>query len=284
MFRGYNLSLSNADISLLGKIESMSLSKITDSLKVNKEEMKRKSDSLIDKGLLSASIQKSNEDLDGSKLSNEWFPSIHADIFISHSHKDEKLAIKLAAWLFQNFGLNCFIDSTVWGYSDELLKELDNHYCLNENGETYSYEKRNMTTSHVHMMLSTALNNMIDRSECLFFLNTKNSIIDDKLDPEDSDQTYSPWLYNEISTFNIVEKRNPRYSLEEVRKILLESEQSIEKRTEFNIRYKTDLSKLKKIGWLDLLRWQQSNENGVKGPETLDALYYILILEKIYEQ
>ena len=55
---------------------------------------------------------------DGTRLGKEWFPEIEADIFISHSHADEKLAKGLAGWLHSTFGLNCFIDSCVWGYSD----------------------------------------------------------------------------------------------------------------------------------------------------------------------
>ena len=34
--------------------------------------------------------------LDGTKMQKNWFPQIKADIFLSHSHKDEKLAIALA--------------------------------------------------------------------------------------------------------------------------------------------------------------------------------------------
>lgn len=38
--------------------------------------------------------------IDGTKLQNDWFPQIDCDIFISHSHKDENLAITLAGWLY----------------------------------------------------------------------------------------------------------------------------------------------------------------------------------------
>lgn len=43
-----------------------------------------------------------------------WFPQIKADVFISHSHSDEKLAIIFAGWLYNAFGLTAFIDSCVW--------------------------------------------------------------------------------------------------------------------------------------------------------------------------
>ena len=37
--------------------------------------------------------------LDGSMLQNNWFPQINSDIFISHSHKDKKIAIALSGML-----------------------------------------------------------------------------------------------------------------------------------------------------------------------------------------
>ena len=58
-----------------------------------------------------------------------WFPQIKADIFISHSHKDEDLALALAGWLKVSFGLTAFIDSCVWGYANDLLKMIDYKYC-----------------------------------------------------------------------------------------------------------------------------------------------------------
>lgn len=65
-----------------------------------------------------------NGSLDGSKMQENWFPQVEADVFISHSHKDEKLAIALAGWLKDTFGLTAFIDSCVWGYSNDLLKQI----------------------------------------------------------------------------------------------------------------------------------------------------------------
>src|SRR5690606_35011062 len=132
-----------------------------------------------------------------------WFPQIDADIFISHSHSDEKMAILLAGWLKETLGVYVFIDSCIWGYSNDLLRQIDNKHCLNPSGETYSYEKRNNSTSHVHMMLSTALNMMIDKTECLFFLNTPNSISTKEV----ISQTESPWIYSEISMSELVRRK-----------------------------------------------------------------------------
>src|SRR5256885_1298762 len=64
--------------------------------------------------------------VDGTKLTDHWFPTVNADVFISHSHKDEEQAVKCAGWLKSKLGLNPFIDSCVWGYADNLLKQIDN--------------------------------------------------------------------------------------------------------------------------------------------------------------
>lgn len=106
--------------------------------------------------------------IDGSALQSDWFPDVDADIFLSHSHGDQKLAMGFAAMLKDKFGLTTFIDSCVWGYADDLLKKIDDVYCKNEKGDTYNYQQRNYSTSHVHMMLSSALTKMMDKAECLF--------------------------------------------------------------------------------------------------------------------
>jgi hypothetical protein len=70
--------------------------------------------------------------LDGSKMQSNWFPQVNAEVFISHSHKDEKRAIAFAGWLFETFNITAFIDSCIWRYADDLLKIIDNEYCRND--------------------------------------------------------------------------------------------------------------------------------------------------------
>ena len=146
--------------------------------------------------------------LNGSRLQDYWFPQIAADVFISHSHKDKEIAIELAGWLYKELRLIPFIDSAVWGYGDDLLRRIDNKYCLNESKESYDYKKRNVTTSHVHMMVSTALGKMIDNTECLIFLNTPNSTTSGT-----GARTASPWLFSELVMCSIVRVTPPDRSL-----------------------------------------------------------------------
>lgn len=202
--------------------------------------------------------------IDGSKMSADWFPVFDADVFISHSHKDEETAFALAGWLSEHFGLTAFVDSGIWGFSAELLKIIDNAYCLNPGGETYSYEKRNHSTSHVHMMLSTALSRMIDRSECLFFLNTPNSIT-----PEDviEDRTLSPWIYSEIEMTRLIRKKS---AVEHRQRIVSFTESMIQVMKAIRIKYRVTLDHLAPLDEAALVKWGKAY-NGSQFP--LDILY-----------
>ena len=111
----------------------------------------------------------SGEVLDGKKLSESWFKTIESDVFISHSHNDAELAYALAGWLKKEFNLDVFLDEVVWGSADDLLRKLDKEYCYQPETSTYNYMKRNFTTSHVHAMLSTAIQSVMDNSEAVFF-------------------------------------------------------------------------------------------------------------------
>lgn len=141
--------------------------------------------------------------IDGTALQREWFGAVNTDVFISHSHKDLNQVKMLAGWLKKIFGLTSFIDSCIWGCCDDLLKEIDDKHCKNKNSNAYNYNLRNYSTSHVHAMLSTALTDMMDRSECIIFFNTPNSIsINHEISniKKDGDVTFSPWIYHELST------------------------------------------------------------------------------------
>lgn len=207
--------------------------------------------------------------LDGSRLQENWFPQIHADVFISHSHSDTNLALALGGWLQEEFGLRPFVDSSVWGYANDLLKQVDNKYCLNPGEDTYSYQKRNGSTSHIHMMLSTALAMMIDSTECLIFLNTPASItIEDAV----SNRTKSPWLYAEVAMTRIIRRRQPRDHRQVVKyaKVIDEAKAGV------TITYRMDLAPLTSIGANTLNRWQEKWQHSGLTAHALDVLYQIV--------
>lgn len=197
--------------------------------------------------------------LDGSKLSKEWFPEIEADVFISHSHKDMDTAIELAGWLYEKQKIVCFIDSCVWGYADELLKAIDEKYSKNNEKSGFIYELRNRSTAHVYMMLTVALAKMMYNCECLFFLNTPNSIL-----PKDSvkEQTLSPWIYTERSMIQLIEKR----SANEHRHILENFSRSMD-----SLKIVYDVPDLPELSFERIAKWLNNDfDNKYKA---LDYLY-----------
>ena len=269
MYRGFNLSLERksfkeGDFKELREIGFKSLT-------CQKATIERKIKSFID----------DDGFLDGSKMQDNWFPQIKADVFISHSHKDKELALALAlaGWLKENLGLTAFIDSCVWGYSNDLLKLIDNRYCRNEYRRTYDYEKRNSSTSHVHMMLSVALTQMIDNTECLFFLNTPNSITPDTI----INQTESPWIYSEIATSQLIRKKK----LEEYRQVaLMESQKTFSDGGELKFRYDLPTEYLTEINAGILETWEKSwsslDSSNYKYPQYSENLR-VHALDKLYE-
>lgn len=206
--------------------------------------------------------------IDGSRLRNHWFKEVRADIFISHSHLDQDLAVSLTGWLYKTFGLRVFIDSAVWGYSTDLLKELDNEYALNDDKTAYDYATRNVTTSHIHMMLATALSRMMDVTECTIFVSTPNSVSHSKGSDALVD---SPWIFYELDQLAVLRKKTPaRILLKEA------SEHNFSKKAaEIPIRYEANFGSLGSLTLDDLKRWIQSWRNVSKKGNPLDRLYEI---------
>ncbi len=218
------------------------------------------------------SFVRNDGSLDGSMMKANWFPQIEADIFISHSHKDEKLAIALAGWLQETFGLTAFIDSCVWGYADELQTMIDDEYCYQKETNTYNYQNRNYTTSHIHMMLSVALTQMIDNTECLFFLNTPNSITPNAI----INQTLSPWIYSEIAMSRLIRKKE----LKEHRYVaLMESRRAFTEGGTLNVRYDLPIDHLTDIRANHLKQWMKVWNMGSQNSKyrALDILYNQII-------
>jgi hypothetical protein len=151
--------------------------------------------------------------LSEGNIENDWFPEINAHVFLSHSHNDLEFVISFAGWLYEKFKIEAFIDSGVWGNSDTLLRKIDKRYCVSsrdENGDikTYDYKLRNKSTSNVHMILYTALMKMIDRTECLMFVNTPSSMRWSEMISEES-VTESPWIYGELLASKLI-RNKPR--------------------------------------------------------------------------
>src|SRR5690554_4012979 len=102
MYRGFNLKLDEKALKVFGGNGTVSNDNHKNVIRTAINEMYEKD------GVL-----------DGSKIIDDWFPSINANVFISHSHADSELAISLAGWLKEKLHLSAFIDSCVWGYSED---------------------------------------------------------------------------------------------------------------------------------------------------------------------
>jgi hypothetical protein len=207
--------------------------------------------------------------IDGHALQEDWFPQVDADVFLSHSHVDEELALAIAGWASHTFDLKVFVDSAIWGNASDLLRTIDDKYCLNPTGETYDYQKRNRSTSHVHMMLATALAMMIDKTECACVLETKNSITTQGA----IGKTESPWLYSEIATMHHIRRRTAeahRSGKIKVAKALREDALA-----RFNVIYSVPLGSLTALTVNKLDEWENAFNGRLPRAHALDVLYQV---------
>jgi hypothetical protein len=224
--------------------------------------------------------------VDSAKMMANWFPEIDCNVFISHSRADKDLALGISGFLSM-IGLKPFIDSNVWHHGNDLLRIMDKKWCYQPKTESedasYSYEKRNITTSHVHMMLATALTKMMDHCESMFFLNTTNSI--NSLTPQnlvngDESVTHSPWLFHEISMMQLLRRR----AKEEHRDGLSNFSENIEKRASSDIPrfdYPADLNGISTLSQRLLEQWNTSQSGYVASlieekSHPLDSLYRLV--------
>ena len=222
-----------------------------------------------------------NKRIDGTAVKEHWFNPIQADIFISHSHNDLNKVKAFAGWLHNKFGLTAFIDSCVWGYCDELLKEIDERYCKNSYNDTYDYKSRNYSTSHVHMMLSIALAQMMDSTESVVFYNTPNSVCwEEELHGIKSNKkkTLSPWIYYELANTKLIGEKMPKREIKHFdnRKAIFEARKNLEVEHDIT-EYVNDMIELNdKV----LEKWDicYQKRNCIVGDEChpLDILYEII--------
>lgn len=208
--------------------------------------------------------------LDGQRIQKTWFPQVGADILLSHSHRNEEDVLILAGWLDDRFGLKGFVDSSIWGYAGHLLRMIDDKYCYQADSRTYSYERRNESTSHVHMILMTALGMMIHKTECLVFVNTPESITAQDVV---SAQTYSPWIYAELTIAGMVEVVMPD-RLKNRRRLIEGMVKGAEQNRGLSILHTIEnMERFRPIDGAVLRSWD--DECRVNGTKALDVLYEV---------
>lgn len=203
---------------------------------------------------------------DGNEIQEKWFSEFKDfDIFISHAHNDGCLATCFAGWLYENLGLMSFIDSHLWNGSDKLLDAM--------NGDKSTYDEVNTVASHVYMMLNTALMQMINNCEGIFFLNTPNSISID-------DGTHSPWIFSEIGMANMLRVKIPTrfqndIAASEGSRPLFECYSE-----ETRVKYELNLDEFGIVNTSCLKEWVKC---GMRGDDALDWLYEYHGMKKIID-
>ncbi len=198
MYRGFSLKIDILDCS---KIQEELY--LMDSIEYDSNYVKNGSilnSELSIKNILIRNIV-TNQSLDAEKIKGDWFPMIKSDVFISHSHRDLDIVKKLADILSQHLKLKVFVDSEIWKYSDELVERIESQ-CY-ESGRSL----HDKIVAHVNIMLSSAITKMLDRTECVIFLNTSNSLIPTKY--SSLKQTDSPWIYHELFITSILPVQSP---------------------------------------------------------------------------
>jgi hypothetical protein len=263
MFRGFSLKLTSEFLDYAKSGQKIA--------RQNKDHIESKLSSFIDEA----------GDIQAEMVIAEWFPQSAFDVFISHSHKDENLALSLAGYLKEKFGLSSFIDHQAWHHCDALLKEIDNKYCYQPKAETYSYSKRNSTTAHVHNMLCIALTEVMDKSECLFFINTDNSTtkknhISASYSKDSS--TYSPWLYYEMSMLNLIKIKAPWRKRVVAKAFTRNDSIATEAFDSAPIRYRINVDDLPQLNNASIIQWYAEKRRKDQANEqvhALDILYQI---------
>ncbi|MBN1004864.1 hypothetical protein JTL34_36295, partial [Pseudomonas aeruginosa] len=96
-----------------------------------------------------------------------------------------------------------FVDSCNWDSIYDLLKAIDNKYCRREGNINYDYDERNRSTAHVHMILTTALQRMIDQTDTIIFMNTDQSV-SLKHSVNGEKKTLAPWIHMELNFSSLV--------------------------------------------------------------------------------
>lgn len=249
MDRGFNLSVNTGPY-------PVNFSKVNAYKAANQKRVEDLAQLMIDKDTFDASL-----------ILDSLFPAVNADIFLSHSSKDTNEAIQIALELQENCDLNIFIDSCIWGSIYDLLKAIDNKYCRREGQTTYDYDERNRSTAHVHMILTTALQRMIDQTDTIIFMNTNQSI-SLKHSVNGEQKTLSPWIHMELNFSNLVRRRY-RY------KMLVKSERALDaivSNEQFKVAHDAPTNHLTPIAEIQFRKWMLEASN-LKGSRAIDHLY-----------
>ncbi len=217
----------------------------------------------------------------GDKTESEWFPQLKKHVFISHSHKDEDAALLVAGLLKDRLGIDAFVDSAAWGCYRGLAKCL---YEVAKRGypnitSQQDTQLRMSATVHAHCMLSKSLIQMMDRCECLMFLDTPSSVGLHNINIAGS-STFSPWIYTEIEASRVLRRyRYPRSMLKAANEGLRSFARGEEARVQ--VVYPLNLEHLDKLSPRMLIQWA-ANAQEIMGRLADDQYRPYQLLDELY--
>ncbi len=254
MFQAFNVLLTKSEIANLQVDARVNLSS---SKSVNETKLR----SVLERILASNTISV-------SEVEATLFPSLSTHVFISHSHADLNDARKFSDFLYSQFSIKSFIDSEFWGNVDTLIESILSPSASRSDIKKY--------TSNAYMILGMALMKAIDSTECIFFLNTTNSVT---LNPETAKMvTRSPWICLELLCTQSLRRVTPaRY-----KKFMAKTESQFDgielstearAKKEFNFFFDIDTNHLTVLKNYDLILWRIRGNFCKTAEKNLDILY-----------
>ncbi|WKE64648.1 hypothetical protein PVT67_13350 [Gallaecimonas kandeliae] len=130
--------------------------------------------------------------------------------FLSHSSQDKELVTKFANYLYETFEIKSFIDSQLWGNIREATTEYLEKYCRGD-GDYYFLDPALRAINNTDSILSSALLEAMDQSDCIIFVKSNNSAelnFEFNKIPESevkyNQYTLSPWIAIEIRYANFL--------------------------------------------------------------------------------
>lgn len=157
-----------------------------------------------------------NGHFDGTKMQRLLFPQSQTSIFLSHSYVDINEAIAVREEIEERSDAKVFVDSLYW---ESVYDAQD--YIKSEFGY-----KTDSILKHLHIMITTAIAQMIQSSQYFLFLESQNSVsqsnsIDSSssiyqrfIENHEERSTQSPWIYYELQIAKMLEERGMGVGLE----------------------------------------------------------------------
>lgn len=139
----------------------------------------------------------------GTKMQEMLFPQIpQTSVFLSHSYGDIDQALAIQAQI-KSKNVKVFIDSLYWQSVYKAQEKLS---------KNYDYDS---VLKHLHVMLITAIAQMIQSSQYFLFLQSDNSISDIQGNNTNK-KTQSPWIYYELKIAEMLEQPLNTYAPQEL--------------------------------------------------------------------